>query len=153
RADRRHSIGLPAKRSAFSRRSGDSIRAMSLVDRARHYALAQLTLGALNRRTEQLSGQPRRVIQEAFGFAGGLLAPIQIEDEITELAAEVDRLRPRTVIEIGTSMGGTLYLWTRFATPDAIIISIDLPHGQFGGGYSPLRIPLYQRFARERQRL
>jgi cephalosporin hydroxylase len=126
---------------------------MSLWTRVCRYAQAQLSLGSLNRRTAQLSAQPRRLIQETFRFAGGFLEPIQVEDEIVELVTEVNDLRPRTIIEIGTSMGGTLYLWTRFAAPDAIIISIDLPHGKFGGGYSPLRIPFYQRFARDRQRL
>jgi predicted O-methyltransferase YrrM len=126
---------------------------MSIVKRARHYAQALLGLQSLNRKTAKLLAQPRRVIQETFRFAGGFLEPIQMEDEITELVNEVRTLRPRAVIEIGTSMGGTLYLWTRFAAPDAIIISIDLPRGKFGGGYSPLRTPLYRRFARERQRL
>jgi predicted O-methyltransferase YrrM len=50
-------------------------------------------------------------------------------------------------------MGGTLYLWTRLARPDAVIVSIDLPGGQFGGGYSPLRTAIYRRFARESQEL
>ena len=127
--------------------------AMSLLTRVGHYTQASLGLRALNRRTAKLSGEPRRVIQETFRFAGGFLEPIQVEDEITALVTEVRSLQPRTIVEIGTSMGGTLYLWTRFAAPDAIIISIDLPRGKFGGGYSPLRIPLYQRFARDRQRL
>ena len=35
----------------------------------------------------------------------------------------------------------------------AILISIDLPGGKFGGGYSPFRIPIYKRFARDRQQL
>jgi predicted O-methyltransferase YrrM len=126
---------------------------MSILTRAGHYTEALLGLRALNRRTAQLSAEPRRVIQETFRFAGGFLEPIQVEDEITALVTDVRTLRPRTIIEIGTSMGGTLYLWTRFAAPDAIIISIDLPRGKFGGGYSPLRIPLYRLFARERQRV
>jgi predicted O-methyltransferase YrrM len=126
---------------------------MSLLSRASHYAQALVRLRVLNRKTTELSAQPRRVIQETFRFAGGFLEPNQIEEEITGLVTEVRALEPRAVIEIGTSMGGTLYLWTRFAAPDAVLISIDLPRGKFGGGYSPLRTPLYRRFARERQRL
>jgi predicted O-methyltransferase YrrM len=126
---------------------------MRIFRRVGRYAQALVSLGALNRSTARLSTDPRRVIQETFRFAGGFLEPIQVEDEITGLVTEVRNLRPRTIVEIGTSMGGTLYLWTRFAAPDATIVSIDLPQGKFGGGYSPLRIPLYRRFARERQRL
>src|SRR5205085_12501196 len=35
-------------------------------------------------------------------------------------------LRPRRVCEIGASKGGTLYLLTRVAAPDALIVSLDL---------------------------
>src|SRR5438093_3252112 len=31
--------------------------------------------------------------------------------------------------------GGTLWLWCQLARPDALILSIDLPSGEFGGGY------------------
>jgi cephalosporin hydroxylase len=65
----------------------------------------------------------------------------------------VRTLKPQTVLEIGTHRGGTLYLWARMAQPDAILISIDLPGGKFGGGYSPFRTPIYRRFAQERQKL
>ena len=41
----------------------------------------------------------------------------------------------------------------RLAKSDATIISVDLPGGKFGGGYSPLRTPIYQRFARDNQDL
>src|SRR6202790_2451291 len=97
---------------------------MRIFRRVGRYAQALVSLGALNRNTARLSTDPRRVIQETFRFAGGFLEPIQVEDEITGLVTEVRNLRPRTIVEIGTSMGGTLYLWTRFASPDAIIISI-----------------------------
>jgi hypothetical protein len=39
------------------------------------------------------------------------------------------------------------------ATPDASIISVDLPHGQFGGGYHWIKIPLYRSFAKPKQSL
>ena len=40
------------------------------------------------------------------------------------------------VIEIGTAQGGTLAAWCAFAAPTATIVSVDLPDGDFGGGYS-----------------
>jgi cephalosporin hydroxylase len=100
-----------------------------------------------------LTDRPAELISRVFKYSGAFLQPIQVEEELVKLVEDVTRLRPATVLEIGTSMGGTLYLWTRLAQPDALIISVDLPGGKFGGGYSPLRTPLYQRFARERQQL
>jgi hypothetical protein len=31
--------------------------------------------------------------------------------------------------------GGSLWAWTRLAAADALLVSIDLPGGKFGGGY------------------
>lgn len=77
----------------------------------------------------------------------------QIEEEFRALARLVERTRPRTVLEIGTADGGTLFAHARLAHEDALIVSIDLPHGPFGGGYPPWRIPLYESFAGPRQEL
>jgi predicted O-methyltransferase YrrM len=100
-----------------------------------------------------LTNRPAELISRVFKYSGAFLQPIQVEEELVKLVEDVTRLRPATVLEIGTSMGGTLYLWTRLAQPDALIISVDLPGGKFGGGYSSLRTPLYERFSREQQQL
>ena len=73
--------------------------------------------------------------------------PLQIKSEITQLAELVSGIRPRTALEIGTARGGTLFLFCRFADPDALIISVDLPEGEFGGGYRKWRHGIYERFA------
>jgi predicted O-methyltransferase YrrM len=39
------------------------------------------------------------------------------------------------------------------ATANALLISIDLPHGEFGGGYPPWRSVLYRAFASRKQRI
>jgi cephalosporin hydroxylase len=62
-------------------------------------------------------------------------------------------LAPSIVLEIGTASGGTLFLWTKTASPDAMIISIDLPGGAFGGGYPKERIPYYKSFASDNQKI
>jgi len=61
----------------------------------------------------------------------------------SELQALIKLLRDRkigSVVEIGTHKGGTLYVWCRVAEPDATIVSIDLPGGAFGSGYSEKHI-------------
>lgn len=62
-------------------------------------------------------------------------------------------LQPKNVLEIGTAKGGALYLWLQAADEKATVVSVDLPHGEFGGGYPPARIPFYQSFAKKNQTL
>lgn len=59
--------------------------------------------------------------------------------------------KPETIVEIGTASGGTLLLLSRVAAAHATLVSIDLPGGEFGGGYRRWRIPLYKSFALPRQ--
>ncbi|MGA2119890.1 MAG: hypothetical protein ABSH56_34745, partial [Bryobacteraceae bacterium] len=103
---------------------------MSPVDRALRYVRAYANLGKLNRETARLPDRPSELIARTFHYSSAFLQPIQIEEELASLVEDVRRLDPRTVVEIGTSMGGTLYLWTRVARPDAVIVSIDLPGGR-----------------------
>jgi predicted O-methyltransferase YrrM len=74
----------------------------------------------------------------------------------TELRPFISWLRKqtlRTVVEIGTYRGGTLWLWCRLAEPDALIVSIDLPGGEFGGGYDDAHAQRIQAYARANQEL
>lgn len=73
--------------------------------------------------------------------------------EIEELFHIVHEMQPKAVMEIGTAKGGALYLWLQAAHPDATVISLDLPDGEFGGGYPACRIPFYQHFAGKQQNL
>jgi predicted O-methyltransferase YrrM len=81
------------------------------------------------------------------------IKPSQVRDELTRLVGMIAQLRPNAVLEIGTLGGGTLWLWCQLATPDATIISVDLPRGHFGGGYHWIKIPLYRSFAQPKQSL
>jgi predicted O-methyltransferase YrrM len=84
---------------------------------------------------------------------GAIFRPLQKLGEIRALVENVRALRPRIVLEIGTNNGGTLFLFCRAAALEATIVSLDLPGGLFGGGYSVLRTPYYKSFASSRQRV
>lgn len=64
-----------------------------------------------------------------MGFWGQ--KPSEILALMRILAAE----RPHAILEIGTAIGGTLFLLSRVADPYATLVSVDLPGGDFGGGY------------------
>jgi predicted O-methyltransferase YrrM len=73
--------------------------------------------------------------------------------EFAGLAQLVAGLRPAVVLEIGTGNGGTLSAWCRLAASNALIVSIDLPGGPFGGGYPESDIPTLLGLARPGQRV
>jgi predicted O-methyltransferase YrrM len=77
----------------------------------------------------------------------------QVPSELRALAEIVGSLRPDRAMEIGTATGGTLLFLTKLASPDATIVSVDMPGARFGGGYDNKRRWLYRHFARGGQRL
>ena len=77
------------------------------------------------------------------------LAPVQVRSELVSLATEISRLRPQNAMEIGTYLGGTLFLLCRLAHPDASVISLDLHRGTLGGA----RKLIYYSFPKAPQRL
>jgi predicted O-methyltransferase YrrM len=96
---------------------------------------------------------PNDLLDFANDRFGGLIAPFQVRNEILPLLAVVRAQEPKTILEIGTANGGTLFLWTRTAAFDAHLISLDLPGGKFGDGYAVWRIPIYRSFAHNKQRI
>lgn len=95
-------------------------RGLALASIARGLALASIAHGPRAAFTTALA-KKRGAKQKTREFAG--------------LVSLIRRQRPKTVLEIGTFHGGTLWAWCRLAAPDATIISIDLPGGEGGGGY------------------
>ena len=77
----------------------------------------------------------------------------QNKKELFKFCKIIARFRPKVIIEIGTLWGGPLFLLSKLSSQDALIISIDLPSGKFGGGYSRLRIPFYKLFAKKKQKI
>ncbi|MFA6407399.1 MAG: class I SAM-dependent methyltransferase [Candidatus Paceibacterota bacterium] len=87
-------------------------------------------------------------IGRLFDFAStmcwGIIRPLQVREEILSFLKIVEEERPKVVLEIGTSFGGVLFLFSRVAHRDATIISIDLPGAQ--GGYPEWRKSIYKIF-------
>jgi predicted O-methyltransferase YrrM len=77
----------------------------------------------------------------------------QIKSEILPVLNEIKDLNPKIVMEIGTARGGNLFLLSQVADKDAHLISLDLPFGNFGGGYRFWKIPLYKSFAKKGQKI
>jgi cephalosporin hydroxylase len=74
------------------------------------------------------------------------IRPQQIRSELRKLTEEVEEIDPDIIVEIGTAEGGTFYLWSRYFSPDQLI-SIDLPGGIHGGGYSPQKMKFFSSFS------
>ena len=65
------------------------------------------------------------------------IAPIQIKNEILPLIEVLKTLNPKSILEIGTAAGGTLFLLSKIAATNSTILSVDLPGGKFGGELFP----------------
>jgi len=78
---------------------------------------------------------------------------LQITWELMGLIGVVRRLRPQVVMEIGTRKGGTLFCWARSAMPDALLLSVDLPGGRYGGGQSENEANRFRGFLQSDQQL
>jgi predicted O-methyltransferase YrrM len=81
------------------------------------------------------------------------IRPLQDRSEFLGLANIVAAQPPRTMLEIGTYRGGTLFVFARLAQPDATVISLDLPHSRLGVFSRRLQEPLFRRFIRGQQHL
>jgi predicted O-methyltransferase YrrM len=117
--------------------------------------------GRVERAAQEVSRAPRS-LDEALDYAfsgrpGSIkIAPNQVRSELREFLLLVQELRPRAVLEIGTALGGTLFLLTRVSALDAVLVSVDLSSPEdlsFGGGKVEHRAPLYEAFALGEQRV
>jgi len=82
-----------------------------------------------------------------------IIKPLQVREEILSLLKFVKKSKPKNILEIGTAKGGTLFLFSKIASSDATIISVDLPKGEFGGGYPKWKKSLYKSFKKENQKI
>jgi cephalosporin hydroxylase len=94
---------------------------------------------------------PESLADIAFSYPG--VVPMQVRSELLEFAALVQERRPKALIEIGTRNGGTFFVLCRLAHPHAKVISLDLPGGKFGGGYTIFQAPVINHMKQSGQQL
>jgi predicted O-methyltransferase YrrM len=121
----------------------------SLYARARFWAgtkRQRLSLTWALRRGRRATA-PADAVAVAFTIPGGsqTITPIQVRSEITAFISLVRAQQPRRVLEIGTHIGGTLYLLAWASEADARILSVDVQ------SYERRRRRLYRSFARSHQ--
>ena len=83
----------------------------------------------------------------------GFISSTQVHSEIVSLGKIVEQLRPKTVVEIGTSKGGTLFIWARLASKEAHLVSIDMPGGENNWAFPAWKEPFYKKFASKGQHI
>ena len=112
-------------------------------------ARARAAARELRRETAAVSSLEEALeLAERFDFAGITIRPAQQRSEILELLEIVRAEQPKVVLEIGTRFGGSFYLLARAAPDDALLVSVDIPHG-----YHVSLGLLYRSFAHGRQRI
>jgi GT2 family glycosyltransferase/predicted O-methyltransferase YrrM len=99
-------------------------------------------------------------IRDGVSEAAWALAAEALEHEAMQKEAELAGLLdlvaerpPGCVVEIGTARGGSFYAWCRLARPDALLVSVDLPDGPFGGGYTDEDVARFRTWAQPGQTL
>lgn len=88
-----------------------------------------------------------------FEHLGIAAKPVQDRKEITELCKILKTRKIGTLLEIGTDMGGTLFLLSRMASPKARILSINLPYSRLDARCMKYRNLLYRAFATKNQKI
>lgn len=82
------------------------------------------------RKLQQFHSQRRsldEIVDWALNFPSAgffKVSSIQVRSEIMSLASAVEELKPRTILEIGTAQGGTLFIWANLAS--FRVVSCDL---------------------------
>jgi cephalosporin hydroxylase len=71
--------------------------------------------------------------------------------EFSGLVRLLKKRRLETVVEIGTARGGSFATWCALAEEEAVLVSIDLPGGMHGGGYTDSEAERYRSYARPGQ--
>jgi predicted O-methyltransferase YrrM len=93
------------------------------------------------------------LIDLVFTRFGGILRPFQNKNELQRFIERAASIKAKIIVEIGTARGGSLFLLSCAADPRALLVSIDLPAGFYGGGYPVWKSMLFRRFIGKDQSL
>jgi cephalosporin hydroxylase len=131
----------------INRRKDLQVSLRSVVGRLKQTRFASRIRPSVRQLRQDIRGYPgalrqlRRIrtvahhatFNEAYAFADAEIGIIQKREEIRWLFELVRAERPRVVFEIGLDDGGTFFLWSRAAAPDAHLLAVDSkPAGSFG---------------------
>ena len=78
--------------------------------------------------------------------ARDIFPAVQNPEELRGFLDVAKQKRPKTVVEIGTAAGGLFYCLSQIADPHAMMISIDVEGGPYGGGQSSMDTLLFSNF-------
>ncbi|MGE5178985.1 MAG: class I SAM-dependent methyltransferase [Bacteroidota bacterium] len=119
-----------------------------------HPAIAPAAIRAFQARTRACRDREQVLdLAYTFDYARIRIEPMQVRSEIASFLERIAARQPRVVLEIGTANGGNLFLLASVAAADALVLSIDLPRGRFGGGYPGWKRALYRAFGRAEQEI
>lgn len=76
---------------------------------------------------------------------------LQVLEEVSEMLSLIEG--KKLILEIGTSMGGTLCHMMKVASDDAEFVSVDLPGGLFGGEFGQPNIEVMKSWLKGNQKL
>lgn len=66
-----------------------------------------------------------QTVEQLLDIQSPIFSSNQKQEEITQLLRLLEAQKPKTMLEIGTYRGGTLFLFSRVSSPAARIISLD----------------------------
>jgi predicted O-methyltransferase YrrM len=122
------------------------------LERAKGTVASSNLLAALGtrRRLSEAPDDPVQAFEFISSFAYGDLhtKPTQMPGEILGLLELLGKDSPRAVLELGTYLGGTLFLFSRVARTDGLLVTIDPPEAAAGEGYRRSRTHFFNGFAR-----
>ena len=89
-----------------------------------------------------------------FAFSFRQFRPIwQVRPELELFLAEVEQVRPRAIVEIGSAGGGSSFLLASAMADDGLLVCVDLPMGPFKGFVPIARTRLWRAFAKKSRRV
>jgi len=89
-----------------------------------------------------------------FAFSFRQFRPIwQVRPELELFLAEVERVRPRAIVEIGSAGGGSSFLLASAMADDGLLVCVDFPMGPFKGFVPTARTRLWRAFAKKGRRV